>query len=425
MASYLGDPGDPSVKEEEDDDGPQKKLHGHGMLPDAQVVEEINPYLPPNLSEAAEPPSAAGGLAAEAGEASAPADQVESIAVADLRKLRETQREQSRLLADMRSAIDRLTARQTHLEDEIKDLRGGRWVVRAEPAARSKRGQSGGDNGNRGGRAPQDRDPLTLTATSGIRADTDDLEIDAIISSRRERRAWPLKRKYCTSFTKEVELLKIRFHRSAKHQHKSVRIPKVDKSEEYGIGNKEGRLICRLCSGKTINRNTSYMCATCLVPLCVDTCNGDAESSCHSRWHSCRDLISVNFTLNQALRERRASKKRSREAMSSAEAVAVAVRAAAGAGAGDRAAGAGEGGVQQGVAMQPLEVPHEDAIQRAAAMVPPEVPPPLPVDNPMTGLIQPKVEAVETEQPKEDAGEIGREQPEVYDPHAVSDEMHC
>ena len=142
---------------------------------------------------------------------------------------------------------------------------------------------------------------------------TQDHEIDAIIESRKDKKQWPLKRKYCTAYTQELDLFKLRFHKSEKYIHKSVRIPKVDKNEGYGLGNKEGRLICRLCSGKTINRNTSWMCGSCQVPLCVDIINGNPESSCHARWHNCEDLVSVNLTLNTALRERRESKKRNRD----------------------------------------------------------------------------------------------------------------
>ena len=100
------------------------------------------------------------------------------------------------------------------------------------------------------------------------------------------------------------------------HAHKCVRIPKVDKSEgeRYGLGNREGRLICRLCSGKAGNRNTSWMCSTCCVPLCVDLkATGDERTSCLARWHLCRDLVAENAERNHALSEKRASSKRSRE----------------------------------------------------------------------------------------------------------------
>ena len=76
---------------------------------------------------------------------------------------------------------------------------------------------------------------------SGIDGTTEDNEIDDIIESRKEKKTLPLKRKYCSSFTNEVDLLKIRLHRSDKHSHKSVRIPKVDKNEGSGGSRRNGR----------------------------------------------------------------------------------------------------------------------------------------------------------------------------------------
>lgn len=289
------------------------------------IQEEISP-LPPHLPEPEETLDEAAAAAAAAMEEAAAAvgEMEQGLSVEeDLKKIHEQQREQTQLIVNMQSMINNLSSKQSDLEDEIRGLKGGRWVVKAEPK-RSRRG----DNRDR---VSQAQALLSVGGGngSGIDGTTEDDEIDDIIESRKEKKTWPLKRKYCSSFTNEVDLLKIRFHRSDKHSHKSVRIPKVDKNEGYGLGNKEGRLICRLCSGKTINRNTSWMCVTCCVPLCVDIVNGDPESSCHSRWHGCQDLATVNATLNSALRERRESKKRSRDSMNSAEVSAEAVRQAA------------------------------------------------------------------------------------------------
>jgi len=72
---------------------------------------------------------------------------------------------------------------------------------------------------------------------------------------------------------------------------------------------RNARAACRTKGGKHVS---SWMCATCVVPLCVDVSNGDRESSCHARWHKCLDLVALNETLNSSLRERRTSRKRSR-----------------------------------------------------------------------------------------------------------------
>lgn len=287
------------------------RLNPH-PLPEEAVPQDV-PLPPQDIPAAAIAAVAVG----EHDHAEGPSVDVEE----SMKKLQDQQNEQSQLIVSMQNVINGLAAKQTLLEEEVKDLRGGRWVVKHEPPrARITTMAPRRDTKDRVVQAEAllsvgglEGGPLSMEGT------TEDAEIDSYIELRKERKLWPLKRKYCTSFTQEVDLLKIRFHRSDAHEHKSVRIPKVDKNEGYGLGNREGRLICRLCSGKTINRNTSWMCATCCVPLCVDIVNGDPESSCHARWHNCHDLVAVNATLNTALRERRESKKRSREAMDSME----------------------------------------------------------------------------------------------------------
>ncbi|KAL7430432.1 hypothetical protein ACHAXH_001463 [Discostella pseudostelligera] len=194
--------------------------------------------------------------------------------------------------------------------------------------------------------------PSSTPPTTTTNIATSDDEISNILTSRQERNLWPLKRKYCTSFSRENDLMKLRFHNSELYSHKTVRIPKqpgtsassssasatvagttaavgsqADGGNDalattsssstgnnnniyYGtLGNKEGRLICRLCSGKTMNRNTSWMCSTCIVPLCIDIVDGDPLSSCFAKWHTCQDLVMENYVLNGELREKRSMKK--------------------------------------------------------------------------------------------------------------------
>lgn len=226
--------------------------------------------------------------------------------VTPLEQLQAQQNEQALLIQNMQATISHLTDRQSELEQEIGNIKeastGMAMAVPKAPPLPHAHTKTSADVEISAGGLPQ-----SLAAF-------DDSEVDRVIEARRQRKAWPLKRKYCSAFTQEVDLLKIRCHKSEKYAHKAIRIPKVEKSEQspFGHGNKEGRLICRLCSGNQINRNTSWMCGTCLVPLCIDIVNGDTESSCHARWHLCQDLTAVNNTLNAALRERRESKKRSR-----------------------------------------------------------------------------------------------------------------
>lgn len=250
-------------------------------------------HHPPEEIQHAEVAAAMSTAAAEAG-----------VSVEEsMRMLRDRQDEQARLLTSMQSRID-------ELENEI------RWFVGNDPTRQTV--------------AAAATAAATMTTTTHLckspEAEPDDAmamaiatsddDIDAIIESRTQRSLWPLKRRYCTHFTHDADLVRVRFHVSDRYGHVSVRISKINNNNDpeghYGLGNKEGRLICRLCSGKTMNRNTSWMCATCVVPLCVDVSNGDRESSCHARWHKCLDLVALNETLNSSLRERRTSRKRSR-----------------------------------------------------------------------------------------------------------------
>ncbi len=299
------------------------------------VGDDGLPALPPPADEPPQDAIAAAAAVAAAGggggdiEDGAPAP---PTLEANMKKLQDQQLEQAQIIINMQNTIHNLSAKQAELVEEVEGLKSGQWVVsRAEPSPKRGTAVAGAQAGvaaaSDGVNEDQAQALLAVGSTPtkppalGFEETTDEV-IDHIIASRTERKLWPLKRKYCTSFSQEVDLMKIRFHNSDKYDHKRIRIPKIDKGEgQHGahLGNKEGRLICRLCSGKTINRNTSWMCATCVVPLCVDIVNGDAETSCHARWHACHDLISVNASLNQQLRERRESKKRSRTAIEAAE----------------------------------------------------------------------------------------------------------
>lgn len=133
--------------------------------------------------------------------------------------------------------------------------------------------------------------------------DTTDEHIDSIIHNKKngEMPCWPAHR--LKKWIEEEDLQKIRLHRSVKYAHVPVRIPRTDK-------NKEGRLICKLCSGGKCNRNTTWMCSTCEVPLCVDTVDGDMHLTHHVLWHRCVDLREEHERCNALLRERRMEKKR-------------------------------------------------------------------------------------------------------------------
>ena len=209
-----------------------------------------------------------------------------------LKKILAQQTEQSKRMAEMQDTIANLTKINAEIREDISAIKSGKIRTKFKYI-----------NKQEGGIATE-----TWTTRPG---ETEDKEVEDIIQARMSAGTWPLKRNFCKSFSKEVDLVKIRFHNSDTHTHKPVRIPKVERSDgSYGSGNKEGRLICRLCSGGQINRNTSWMCSTCCVPLCVDY-QGSPDRSCHYRWHSCDDLLKQHELMNTELKNKREAKKRS------------------------------------------------------------------------------------------------------------------
>lgn len=122
-----------------------------------------------------------------------------------------------------------------------------------------------------------------------------DEEIDDIIARRNLTGEWPIRQKTYLAFSSNIELLKIRYHHSEKYQHIPVRITNTK--------GKDNRSRCKLCmsynkkGSKGTGRNTSWMCSTCEVPLCVKCLVGednDIMTTHHARWHTKRDLVAEN-----------------------------------------------------------------------------------------------------------------------------------
>ena len=211
-----------------------------------------------------------------------------------LKKIAAEQTEQTKVMAQMQLSIDNLTRINAQIRQDVIDLRNGQIRTRFKYINKEK--------GEGRGTAVE-----TWTTRPG---ETNDQEIEEIIERRKASGTWPLKRNFCKSFTKEVDLVKVRFHNSNVHTHTPVRIPRSEGGKgKYGTGNKEGRLICRLCSKDQVNRNTSWMCSTCCVPLCVQY-TSSPDQSCHYRWHSCDDLLKQHEMVNAELKSKRETKKR-------------------------------------------------------------------------------------------------------------------
>eukprot|EP00571_Detonula_confervacea_P012583 CAMPEP_0172311470 /NCGR_PEP_ID=MMETSP1058-20130122/14750_1 /TAXON_ID=83371 /ORGANISM="Detonula confervacea, Strain CCMP 353" /LENGTH=412 /DNA_ID=CAMNT_0013024643 /DNA_START=74 /DNA_END=1312 /DNA_ORIENTATION=+ len=141
-----------------------------------------------------------------------------------------------------------------------------------------------------------------------ISGQTPDDEIDAIIESRRRKQDWPVKHSTLSCFSNHEDLVKVRFHHSEKYEHIPIRIPKSDKT-------KEGTKPCKLCSTGKIRRKTTWMCATCKVPLCTRPLIGEDGSALthHTLWHTARDLMAEHERCHEEMKNGRQSRKRERE----------------------------------------------------------------------------------------------------------------
>jgi hypothetical protein len=208
-----------------------------------------------------------------------------SSLLAAIQQLQHTQRMQSQLILSMRDRIHYLTA-STHKDNPyINNSTKTKQPPRlAQPI--------------------KDRTEQITTQLLQLNPilHTTDAEIDDILYTRHiPPQSWPVHR--LKKWIEEPALQKLRLHRSEKYNHVPVRIPRTDK-------NKEGRLICKLCSGGKCNRNTTWMCSTCEVPLCIDANDGVMSTTHHVLWHSAFDLREEHERCNALLRERRLEKRR-------------------------------------------------------------------------------------------------------------------
>jgi hypothetical protein len=140
------------------------------------------------------------------------------------------------------------------------------------------------------------------SASKNAAVNTTDEEMNAYIVSLKLANKWPLITKPTKAFPGDPNLVKLCFHTSNQYQHIPV---KIDGRRTY----------CRLCSikgRKNANRETLYMCKTCLVPLCVKPLKGDLEQGVNThfeRWHSVVDLEAERVRCSADLRREKEIRK--------------------------------------------------------------------------------------------------------------------
>ena len=210
-----------------------------------------------------------------------------------IKQLQHTQRQQSQMILAMRDMVQHLSANQAKTDDHCSAKNQN------IAASHTQRPVSHRTN------AKYQTELITAQLQSldnGVQCATTDEEIDNIIHQKKaHNQQWPVHR--LKKWIEEQDLQKIRLHRSLKYNHVPVRIARNDK-------NKEGRLICKLCSGGKCNRNTTWMCSTCEVPLCIDAVDGDSSLTHHVLWHRALHLRVEHEKCNTLLKERRLEKKR-------------------------------------------------------------------------------------------------------------------
>ncbi|KAL7509958.1 hypothetical protein ACHAXN_006837 [Cyclotella atomus] len=236
--------------------------------------------------------------------------------IACIRGLQEGQTQQTQLIQKLhktvlntRTIINELIVTQNELKDEIEKLRGPGTPATPPTVATCENCKSTVTNPSSVAAAGAQ---IHVASAVGGAPMTPDEEIDHIIAERVRKSQWPVKHSTLNCFSVQTDLVKVRYHHSEKYQHIPIRIPKTEK-------NKDGTKPCKLCSEGKVRRKTTWMCATCEVPLCTRPLmneepdeNGGVMTH-HSRWHMARDLVAEHQRVHAALRDGRESRKRSRE----------------------------------------------------------------------------------------------------------------
>jgi hypothetical protein len=271
---------------------------------DALAMEEVEVHVDPADLETDE---AAIEAAVEAAEGITFDHSDSKSLIQCIRGLQEGQTQQTQLIQKLhktvlntRTIINELIVTQNELKDEIERLKSPSVPSPPAPAATPS---------SIAAPAPA-QTTIQVQSTAGSSPDD---EIDAIIDARARKSQWPVKHSTLNCFSVQQDLVKLRFHNSAKYQHIPVRIPKTEK-------NKDGTKPCKLCSEGKVRRKTTWMCAVCEVPLCTRPLMGEESAeggvtTHHARWHSARDLVAEHVRVHALLRDGRESRKRNRESM--------------------------------------------------------------------------------------------------------------
>lgn len=230
-----------------------------------------------------------------------------------VQQLQAGQHQQTKLIRELHSKVDGLVVANKGLKAEIASM------GKALPQDGVKKREAAKKYASKKEAAMKEAAAAVAVVAQKVLSEagpgqTPDEEIESIIAARKIKGGWPVRKSTVKGFSQEEDLIKVRFHHSEKYQHIPVRIPKTDQ-------NKDGTKPCKLCSDGKIRRKTTWMCATCEVPLCTRPLM-DEDGSClthHTRWHSARDLILEHQTCHEDLKNGRESRKRARGSTADAE----------------------------------------------------------------------------------------------------------
>lgn len=152
-----------------------------------------------------------------------------------------------------------------------------------------------------------------------------DAELIARLNSERMKNTFPFKSHRLRHFHKDKDgwLQKLRKHKSMAIHHTATRLG-ASKSGS------DARLTCSLCSKKNPKRQTRYKCATCEVPLCLNSVEDGEEDesvadrdirvkakSCYVLWHETEDLQAEHAKQHQRLLDAKSKKRSWEDAMES------------------------------------------------------------------------------------------------------------
>mmetsp|Transcript_25207 Transcript_25207/g.50891 ORF Transcript_25207/g.50891 Transcript_25207/m.50891 type:complete len:246 (-) Transcript_25207:432-1169(-) len=192
------------------------------------------------------------------GHASHPVEQSDiQTMTATLQQIAAGQQQQTQLIKNLqksllttRSMVNEIIMSHNEMREELESLKRSAVDVKQTSELNQEENPA---NPSEAVAIPAERLPTNKAPTVDSLSDA---EIDAIIQEWSQNKQWP---PHCAlkKFASDANLVKVRFHRSVKHQHMPVKIPAKEGTDKYlprpCVLCSEGKAVSRFCSYKKLS----------------------------------------------------------------------------------------------------------------------------------------------------------------------------